>query len=178
MDKGLLKQLKEAFEKRDVSALKDLSNKCIENAALTEDEGMVNLSLISYALSKLLSKPHFLQDPGWRKFESDISKDLESLLRNGKKPRPSKVLRDVIDDISGMDASLGYYVRDVVEKARIKQASRIYAMGLSLSKAAELTKADKFMVYEYIGETKVHEGAFVSTKSILDRYKYARKVLK
>ncbi|MBI5158558.1 hypothetical protein HY992_00375 [Candidatus Micrarchaeota archaeon] len=60
------------------------------------------------------------------------------------------------------------YVRTVVEKARLKIASRLYAQGISLGNAAEITGVSKRDVAHYSGKTMVHDRAGV-TKNITER---------
>ncbi|MCK4327341.1 MAG: hypothetical protein KAW41_02585 [Candidatus Diapherotrites archaeon] len=175
----MLEKLRKAFKAKNLTALKRISNQAIERAALTEDPEMVNISLIAYALYKLLSKPHVLESEQWEAFVKDVDADLaEGMALQEKGEAVGGLLeKDIINDINKIDASLGNYVQDVIKKARMKQASRIYAMGLSLDKAIALTGADRFQLMSYIGATVIHERPFTRTKSVVDRYQTTKKIL-
>lgn len=170
--------LSKALKERDALELKRLSNEFIERAAVEEDETLVDLSLIAYALYKMLSKLHFRERPEWDEFLRDVELDLEEAAKLGDKADLKSILeKDIIRDIRELNESFGNYVSDVVDMARIKQASRIYARGLSLSKALAMTHADRFEVLQYIGETRIHDRPFTSTLSVVDRYRLAKKAL-
>ena len=167
-----------AFSRSDSFWLRQLSNKLIEEAIVKDNKKLAKLSLISYALSKLTSKPHFTYLKNWEKFKKNLlilfatekqgestAKKLDSLLEN------------VISEIRSFDTEANNYIRDVIEKARIKQASRAYAFGLSLSKAAELTGANKSSLMDYVGSTTIHDQPFTLTKPLKERYKMAQKML-
>jgi len=175
----ILEKLRKAFKTRNLNALKRISNQAIERAAMTEDSEMVNVSLIAYALYKLLSKQHVLESEQWERFVGDVDKDLgEAIVLHEKGEAIGGLLeRDVIRDIAQIDDSLGNYVQDVMEKARVKQASRIYAMGLSVDKAVALTGANKFQLLSYIGGTTIHDRHIERAKSVADRYRTVKEVL-
>ena len=121
----------------------------------------------------------FRSSEQWEKFVSDVDRDLGEAIALKEKGAPIGELleEDIIRDIAKIDESLGNYVQDVIEKARVKQASRIYAMGLSVDKAVGLTGADKFQLMSYIGGTTIHDRPYTIGKSVVDRYQAAKKVL-
>ena len=88
-----------------------------------------------------------------------------------------KSLDIAIKDIQDFDKEAGNYIQDVIYKARVKQASRAYALGLSLGKAAELTGVEKSFLLSYIGVTKIHDMPFTQSKPAIERYKYLKEVL-
>lgn len=174
-----LEKLRNAFKRKNIPALKKISNRAIEQAAMTEDPDLVNISLISYALYKLVSKPHILRSDQWAKFVRDVDSDLEEAMKLRAEGKPIKGImeKDIIRDISAIDSSLGNYAHDIMEKARVKQASRIYAMGLSLDKAISLTGADRFQLLQYIGSTVIHDRPYTKSKNVVDRYKKTKEIL-
>jgi len=146
---------------------------------MTNNSKLANLSLISYAFSKLTSKPHFTYRKNWPKFKKDmlvlftIEKDKPHTIKS-----LSYLLENVISEIEAFDKEAGNYISDVINQARIKQGSRAYALGLTLSKAANLTGANKESLFRYIGITKIHDRPFTVTKDLKERYKTAREALK
>ena len=163
-------KLRKQFKAHDTMALKELSNQAIERAILTENKALVNVSLVSYSLSKLLSKPHLLKEEQWKDFEGHILEELS------RKVPPEKVLEGMIRDITDFDRSTGNYLTDLIGKARVKQASRAYALGLSLGRAAELTGADKTNLLDYVGMTRIHERPFTKSRTVEQRFKNIKKL--
>lgn len=165
-----LKKLIKYIKEKNVMRLRELSNNAIEQVVLTENKNLVYISLISYAFSKLLSKPH-LEKKQWQILQKHVMRELE------KKEKLELILKEIIQDVSRFDISTGNYLLDLIEKARIKQASRIYAMGLSLGRAAYLTEVDKEQLLAYVGATKIHDRPFTKSKTVKERYKIMRKIL-
>lgn len=167
-----------AFSKNDSFWLRQLSNKLIEEAIIKDNKKLAKLSLISYALSKLTSKPHFTYLKNWKKFRKDLL-ILFATERQEEKTaeKLDALLENVISEIRSFDTEANNYIRDAIEKAKIKQASRAYAFGLSLSKAAELTGADKSSLMDYVGSTTIHDQPFTLTKPLKQRYKTAQQML-
>ncbi|MFH1256437.1 MAG: hypothetical protein V1494_04025 [Candidatus Diapherotrites archaeon] len=160
-----------AFRENNVIDLKHLANDCIEDAAMQNDELFAQLSLIAYSLNKLSSKDHIVRNAKWGSAKNAILGLLEKCIAflKAKKIREFKAeLQGVSDKVRGIDETLGHYVENVFDKARVKQASTAYAFGLSLSSAAGLTGADKKELLNYIGTTKIHdeqeEGAGIESR--------------
>ncbi|MBN3036976.1 MAG: hypothetical protein JW834_00855 [Candidatus Diapherotrites archaeon] len=177
--KGFVERMKKAFVEDDIVGLKEISNEAIESVALVEDKDLVDISLIAYSLYKLISKPHYTEGRSWAMFVDDVLDDLDevhALVRAGKDLH-GILEEDIMRDIAIMDESYSNYLKDVLYKARIKQASRLYALGLSLNRAVALTGADKFKVAAYVGTTRIHDRPFTQTKSVKERLGYVREVL-
>jgi len=159
------------FENDQDMELRDLSNRAIESAALKQDKNLVDISIVSYALAKFMTKPHLFRSDQWSKFKAHILHELE-----GKKDFKT-ILDEIIEDVSSFDVNLGNYARDAIEKARIKQASRTYALGISLKRASELTGVSLSALLDYVGATKIHDRPYTKTKSVAERYRMTKKVL-
>ncbi len=173
-----LEELILGFDQNDPYNLRRLSNKLIEEAISVDDRRMIDLSLVSYALSKLMLKSHFVKSKEWEIFKKKLLTDLRDAKQDlkTKKDLP-KILNIVIKDITEFDREAGRYATDVIRHARVKQASRAYALGVSLTKAASLTGVSKKELLDYVGVTKIHEHPFTQTMDLKERYDIAKKVL-
>lgn len=174
-----LEQLAANLENENAFELRKLSNDLIEEAITSEDYRTVDMSLIAYALSKIMEKPHFVESKKW----ADFKKSLLSHFREEEtKERTIEdvphLLNDVLKHLSDFDRDAGNYATNVIEQARVKQASRLYALGVSLSKAADMTHVGKTELLGYVGMTRIHDRPFTQTKSLSERYKKAREILK
>ena len=162
-----LRKLSTYLEQNNSLMLKDLSNHLIEQAVTTKDKRVVSLSLIAYGLSKLASKPHLVETKRWGQFKAHILKHLqEEIKKLETKEHLAELLESIIKDVTDFDKDAGHYMFDIIQKARIKQASRVYAIGASLSKAAEVTDANERELLQYIGTTKIHDQPYTKTKKV------------
>jgi hypothetical protein len=153
-------QIRTAFEKNDLVKLRQLSNNLIEEAAIKSDEILAQLSLISYSLQKLLSKPHIIEAQKWGQIRKTIIFSLKKASEHLRKKNFNefkKELNGISEKVFEVDASMGNYVANIYEKAKVKQASRAYALGLSLMQSLSLTKAEEKDLLSYIGATKIHD---------------------
>ncbi len=165
-------KIMKAFQKNDLVKLRQLSNNLIEQASLESDDVLAQLSLISYSLQKLLSKPHIIKTEKWNKVKSTIMLSLSKAVNHLKKKNLigfKKELNAISEKVLEVDSSMGRYIANIYEKAKIKQASRAYAFGLSLMQARNLTGADEKELLSYIGATKIHEEKTI--KGIKERKK-------
>lgn len=178
------KEIDRYFEKiisslkaEDSFSLRDMSNKLIEKAVLLEDSRFVDMSLICYSLSKLMKKPHVLGLKRWGEVKRKLIKDLSEAKKKPETIKETdKILKIITADIFKFDKEAGNYLENVIDHARVKQASRAYALGLSLSKSASLTGVDKTRLLNYVGSTKIHDRHFVKTKSAKERYRTTKRI--
>ncbi|MEM4327213.1 MAG: hypothetical protein QXZ13_03555, partial [Candidatus Diapherotrites archaeon] len=87
-----------------------------------------------------------------------------------------KHLKETIEKIEEIDQNLSHYAKAMYEKAKIKQASTAYALGLSLSQAATLTGANKKELQKYIGITRIHDEEPYK-ESIAERLSVLRNII-
>jgi hypothetical protein len=170
----LLEKVKQAFSKGHPAKLKQLSNQAIEEAMVTGDHDLVSISIASYALYKLLTKAHYHYSKKWPEFGKNVLQHLQECCQ--KEKEISLVLEDqLLKDIKALETTHGHFAQDLIERAKVKQASRAYAQGMSLTAAIELTGANKFQVHDYVGKTKIHDET--PHQEVKKRFEHAKKVL-
>ena len=171
------KKMKTYFSKKDALRLRKLSGHLLTQFVITEDSTFLEQSYVAYALAKLISKPHYLGYREWDRFKSKVTETLESgirLLEKGNIKNYIKKLTTLSSEIEKIDEGLGHYVSNVLEKAHLRNANHLYASGMSLSKAAEITKISEQELLTYSGATKMHEVDVI--KSIRERLKAIKKL--
>ncbi|MBS3060860.1 MAG: hypothetical protein J4432_05135 [DPANN group archaeon] len=174
----LLKELVFYIEQNNTTELRELSNRIIERALVFEDSRLIDISLTAYALSKLLSKPHIMDQKGFKKLKVQLIKLIEKEVKEEQTIlHMEHILEKVMKLISEYDDKEGNYLQDVIEKARLKQASRAYALGLSLRRAAELTRVNTAALLPYVGQTKIHDRPYTQSKGLKARYQSLKKVM-
>ncbi len=153
-----LDEVVKLFRQNRVLELRGLSNRLIKEASMENDLAKAELGVIAYALHKMETKQHFINNPKWNKLKSIISSDLESasfFAENNQNKQFVSKIKKVVSKIVSVDSDLGNYAQNIYEKAKVKQASLAYSYGLSVSQSAELTGADKKELQSYIGFTKM-----------------------
>jgi hypothetical protein len=162
---------------RDANNLKSLSGDCAEHAFLFEDGALLDAGLLAYACAKFLDKPYIAESKEWREYSRRTIGELEratALFKEGKSEAGAQTLHALVDEAEALSATLGRFARSVVEKARVKAATQMYAHGASLGKAVEMTGANKKDVFAYIGGTRLQEQ--YATISARQRFENARKL--
>ena len=161
----------DALKQKDALALRRISADALSEAAIEQHREMILLSLVDYALSKILSKVHYgdLED----KFFAKIIKNFEAA-KAGPKEKTIKHLETVEDLVMKLDAAEGSFSENIIDKAKIKKASKLYGQGLSLRRASEMTGANPVEVLNYVGGSKIHE--FKGGGRNADRLRITREV--
>lgn len=155
-----LDALSKAFSAGNIYDIKRIANDSISDATISSDQDMAKISVISYALYKMLTKEHFIQSPKWNDVLASITESLQRSTQAAMQDKHrsfKRNLKDTIEKIESIDNELSHFARNIYEKAKMKQASTAYALGLSLSQAAELTGAERKELQHYIGETRIHD---------------------
>ena len=174
-----LEETAKLFRQKKVLELRGLSNRLIREAAIENNFGKAELGVIAYALHKIETKEHFLNNKKWQQVKTSISSNLDSALfaaKNNNPPQLLEKLKNVIESIDRIDLELGNYAQSIYDKAKTKQASLAYSYGLSIAQSAELTGADKKELQSYIGFTKMIDEE-EEPKSIIDRVQELKKLV-
>lgn len=176
MDKKIFELIDEsitALEQRDALKLRRVSAEAISEAAIEQHRELIMVGLVDYALSKILSKTHYegISDEFYKKildyFRAAKEEGEQNLLKN---------LEKIEDIVIKLDKSEGRYEEDIMQKARVKKAVKLYYSGLSLKRASELTGANPSEVLNLAGHSKIHE--FKDGGPLSERLKITREVFK
>ncbi len=174
-----IEEVLKLFKQKRILDLRGLSSRLTREAAIETDYAKAELGVIAYALHKIETKQHFVDNPKWARVKAQISTVLEGALfaaENNNKSLLIKKLKQIINEIESIDSDLGNFAQNIYEKAKVKQASLAYSIGLSIAQASELTGADKKEVQSYIGFTKMPDEE-TEAKTISSRIQELKKLL-
>lgn len=176
--KSLASSVLVAFRNRNQRHLRKLNDDILIEAAMNFTPAYFNMAIYSYVLSKIVSKPRFLG----RDYDAALH-DIEHALQN---------IADAIDSVSEPElltmfpvlekavASLEQrdprFVVDLLAKGKLKMAATLYAQGMSLGVASQMTGMDKQEILDYAGETMMFD-RLKDEKPIMERMKIARKLI-
>jgi len=167
-----------AFQKKDVRLLRKINDQCIEAIGLEFGEDTYNLAILSYVLSKILSKPRYFKRKGIAEFLSSIRDSLSesvSFAKKGNERAFAASMKRTFKTIEKLDSKDRRFVIKMQEKAKLKIASTLYAQGFSLGQASEITGIDKREILSYAGQTMMFDRV-KEEKTIHDRLRVVRKI--
>jgi len=75
-----LEETARLFGQKRVLELRGLSNRLIREAAIENNFGKAELGVIAYALHKMETKQHFLNNQKWQQVKNSIATNLNSAL--------------------------------------------------------------------------------------------------
>ncbi len=151
----ILEKTKKEFHNKNSLALKNLSNQTIHSSCCFQDEASISLMVIIYTLSKLLErkdqdnikKISILE----KRLHPTIQKSIDSLKSN-KFEEYQKSIRKLKSTIESFSIDLKPYIKDLMKKAAINKAGKIYEHGISMEKTAKLLGISQWELSEYTGQ--------------------------
>ena len=167
-----------AFRKRNQRRLRKLNDEIVRETSLQFDKVHFNLSVYSYVLSKIVSKPRYLQVE-CEQCLKDVEFAMEKIVHRIESASDEEVDRlfgELETAVSGLEKKDPRFITDMITKGKLKMAATFYAQGLSLGVAAEMTGLEKQDILNYAGETMMFD-RLKEEKSIQDRMKNARKII-
>ena len=174
----ILKEARQAIERGDNIALKELSNQTIHTASVSQDPDNIAVAVIVYSISKIIErKEGYQKQSGWKKFYNKVmaflDDSIDALSRNDQSKFAKKV-NEIRKDINKLSTDLKKYIQDVFQKASINKASKIYEHGISMEKTADLLGVSLYDLASYSGQKGI-ETPEEKTASVRDRIKFAMR---
>lgn len=147
----LLKESIDAIRKGDSFMLKELSNGNIHNASIFQDEDSLSISVVIYALSKVIERTASTQG-----VVSRLQKALEAI-SSGKDAAYRSEITQLIREIRLEDSRLKKFVCNVIEQAQMKKGYAIHEHGISVGRVASILGISKWELLQYLGKTNASE---------------------
>jgi hypothetical protein len=151
----VLKETKESLQNRDAVKLRELSNQTIHSASVIQDAGSIALAVLIYTLSKIIERQDYSKIKSWDKFEKKFDSwfDLSiKALKDNKSDAYEKYLENARRTLTSASINYKKYIEEVLRKAAINKASKIYEHGISLGQTAKLLGITQWELSEYAGQ--------------------------
>ena len=171
----VLEATKQALKEEDVIKLKDLSNQTIHSASVQQHTDTITIAVLVYALSKILERKNKMKI-NWGRFIMKINSFLSlaiTALMEGKEDKYLEHLERTRKTITSVSINLKPYVQEVLRKASINKASKIYEHGISLGQTSKLLGITQWELTEYAGQTSVVDNPYNETLSVRKRAEMA-----
>ncbi len=160
--------------------MRHLHDELMGQCAVRFDEGFYQLGLLTYVLSKIISKPRFWrqnkQNAYWVQTRA-LMRQSEGEAKLGQAEKALRTLEAIFERIENAEGQDPRFVKGLLMKAKIKAASTFYAQGLSLGRASEMTGLDKREILSYAGQTTMNE-RIPQTMAVGARLKALRALFK
>jgi hypothetical protein len=177
----ILEETKVAFEKKDVVALKSLSNQTVHTASTKQDSINITVAVIVYSLSKIIERIDYQKYPDWKKLYDSIVFSIDGSIiaaRAKDEYKLKKNLEMIRKTIGKLSGNFKKYIEEVFRKASISKASRIYEHGISMEKTAKLLGITMYELADYAGKTGISNMSEGRTIDVKNRIKLAENFFK
>ncbi len=165
-----------AIKEEDAIKLKELSNQTIHSASTHQATGDITIAVIIYALSKIIERKDSLKIKNWNVFINKINSQFSlaiKSLREEKTDKYEKYMEMTRKSISSTALNIRPYIQEVIRKASINKASKIYEHGISLGQTAKILGISQWELSEYTGQTKIPDVKYNITLDVEKRAKMA-----
>lgn len=153
---NLLKTAKQALLSNNSFKLKELSDQKIHTASSLQDVASVAIVIILYSLSKIIERKNRLRIRNWDKFVKKINLDIDLAIKFLEQDNDQKYQESILrikSTIESISPNLKDYMKEVLQKAAINKAYRIYEHGISLGQTSKLLGLTQWELLEYTGQT-------------------------
>lgn len=137
--------------------LNNLSNNTIHDVSIFQDKYSITTAIAIYSLYKIFSRGHKKKNSP---FTNEVLASLESMESDLQKEDLNAYeshSKELMEIITQADKNTKEYIQEVIEKARITKASKMYAHGISLQQTANLLGVTIWQMERYIGHTHIPE---------------------
>jgi hypothetical protein len=158
----------------DVSAIRELSDRTLEDLSIYQDESSSKVAVLTYAIAKLLERSVEGKDKS--SIRSALKK-AEVALTSGNDKSFAAAIQKGIKLISSLDEQCIPFIQEVVRAAQIKKSGKLYSRGISSAQAAKVLGVSRWEVCSYVGAVGLSERD-PDISSVRNRLAFARTLFK
>lgn len=174
----ILEETKIALKEKNTLKLRELSDQTIHTASTTQDFDNVMIAVIVYSLSKVIERSSNGLGKSGIDFEKKIEFYFDGLVKGIKEKNHEKVHRNMESlrkEIGKLTGKIKRYIQDVLRKASINKASKIYEHGISMERTASLLGITMYELASYTGQKNL-ENKYEKTVDVKSRIKIAMEM--
>lgn len=170
--------LSKNFEKRSHRKLRKIFSELIRELPIYYSKKRFAITLLAYVLSKIVSKPRLMGkehvDARYQIIQS-INR-MADRIDTCSDDEFEGLFDDIKDKIKNLEKSDPRFLMNMINKGRLKIAAIMYAQGISLGRASELTGIDRHDILDYSGKTYMAD-RLKEEIPIFERINIAKKIL-
>jgi len=152
--------------------LRALSDHVIHNASIFQDKESITIAVTIYALSKIYKNSN-----GVEKLILPHLINALKYLEQGDVDKYETEIKHIIKDISSNGGKTKFYVEEVLERAQIKKASRMFEHGISLGQVSDALGISLWDLMDYVGKTRIID-QFEDKTDVKARLEFTRGLFK
>ena len=173
----VLKDAKKAILNDDAYKLQVLSDQTIHSASIYQRAEFITIAVLMYSLNKLILRKNKINIQKWpqyvKKFNLEIDKTI-SFLEERDLEESLRHLEHAKSLLTDLSPSIKQDVQEVIRRACVNKACRIYEHGISLQKTAKLLGVSQWEMAEYVGNRSIFDNPLNKT---IDEKKRAQLAL-
>jgi hypothetical protein len=177
----VLEKVIKAIKNEDALALKELSNMTIHTASAAQDTGSITIAVLVYTLSKIIERKHSLKIKNWnvfiRRINSFFALAIKSLKEENNE-KYQKYMEMARKSMTSTSLNIKHYIQEVMRKASINKASRVYEHGISMGQTATILGITQWELSEYAGQSRIPDISYNITFDVAKRAKMALEFFK
>ncbi|MEK6819440.1 MAG: hypothetical protein AABY10_05930 [Nanoarchaeota archaeon] len=154
----VLEEMKVALIEKNSTKLRDLSDNTIHMSCSHQDAESITIAILAYVLSKIVEREDYSRFKNWENFVEKFNY-LLNLASKSIKLRNEKTFREgiekAIETLKNISKDETSYIQDLIKKACINKASKIYEHGISLQQTAKLLGISQWELSDYVGQKSI-----------------------
>ncbi len=169
--RNLLYRLISSFSNKRVRSIKKINDRFISLLVREPCEKYFALSVLTYVLAKICTKPRF--------FTKEKKVFIDKVIVKLREMNDNNILdkvKEIESIIIEMEERDPRFIFDLFTKARVKTAAILYAKGISLGRASKITGIPKQEILSYAGKTMMFDRVKEET-DVIERIKEARHTI-
>jgi hypothetical protein len=162
----VLRQSINAIKKGQLYKLRGISDHVLHNTTVFQDKDSITIAVTIYSLSKIYKD----------KIDSFVLPHLvnaSNYLEKGNLAKYESEMKHIIQDIIKKDDKTKFYIQEVLERAQIKKASKMFEHGISMGQVSEALGISLWEVMDYVGKTRIVD-KFKYKTNVKDKLEFAR----
>jgi len=167
---NVLRQTINIVKENQLFKLREISDHVIHNAAIFQDQYSITIAVTIYSMSKIYKN-------GVDSFILPHLQNAIDFLEVGNINGYENEIKQIIKDITKKNGKTKYYVQEVLERAQIKKASKMYEHGISLGQVADALGVSMWELMDYVGKTRIID-KFDYETNINERLEFTRGLFK
>ncbi len=178
----ILEALLEAFNalsEMDSRKLKNISDYTLHYAGIFQDPESINMAIVIYSLGKIVDRRNLYKHIKWDAFKNRMLKRLKAArdaLERGKDVSYSNHMKNIMKELSKVEAKFGDYITEVIKQAKIKKGSKVFEHGISAGRTAEIMGISAWELMDYVGHTRIMDRTPMVSIPPRKRIKEARRL--
>jgi len=152
---NVLKSAKEALLEKNSLVLTELSDQTLHCALKYQNSGSMTMAVVLYSLSKIIERKGYQKIKGWdsliKKINSLFDLTIKSL-EDGNQEAYEDYLMRVRKTLESNAGNLKPIIHDILRKASINKAAKIYEHGISLERTAKMLGITQWELTDYTAQ--------------------------